>query len=283
MLLLFCFLTMGRTRNEPDLSKMSEDSKAIMKFMQAKHDELKSDLNEFKSLMTVREEKIDQLQSEISEVKSLLAVRDNCIVDLKCEVSSLKQKVTKLENLIDDEDAYVRRESLILSGTMVPTSQAGENCANTARQVIKDKIKFELNPADISVCHRLGPKPVNQSPDNRPLVVKLCRRDIKRQILFAKRDNADPARTLFVNESLTPKRRTIMYTLRQIKKAHPNIVTGCNTLEGRCFAYTKMPTSLPNSRAHDRKHVINTHSALIDFCREFVKKPLDDFLSSWDH
>ena len=60
---------------------------------------------------------------------SLYLLYFTCIVDLKCEVSSLKQKVTKLENLIDNEDAYVRSESLILSGTMVPTSQALENCA----------------------------------------------------------------------------------------------------------------------------------------------------------
>ena len=166
---------------------------------------------------------------------------------------------------------------------MIPPATTGEICSNVARQVLKDKLKIELQPNEISVCHRLGPKPKTHGPDTRPLTVRFCRRDTKRQILFTKRDNSDEATTLHVNESLTPKRRTIMFALRQIRKAHPTIITGCNTLEGRCFAYTKMPDSLPNSRSKDRKHVINTHDALVAFCTEFVQHPLEEFLANWTH
>ena len=245
-----------------DKNTVSDDTQAIMDAMNAQFRELRD---------------------EISSLKEMMSSRDDCIQTLTEEVSTLKEKIQKLENLVDDEDAFVRRESLILSGTAVPPATNGEICSNVAREVLKNKIKLELDPNEISVCHRLGPKPQAQGPDTRPLTVRFCRRDTKRRILFTKRDNADPRYTLHINESLTPKRRTIMYALRQIRKAHPNIVTGCNTLEGRCYAYTKLPGSRPNTRAQDRKHIINTQDALVDFCSQFVKQPLENFLNEWRH
>ena len=130
-----------------------------------------------------------------------------------------------MENLIDDEDAYVTRESLILSGTSVPPAANGEIYANVASQVLKDKMEFEIN---ISVFHRLGLKPQNQAADKRPLVMRFCRRDLKRQILFTKLDNNNPNDTLYTNESLTKKRREIMYALRIMSNFHRDIVTGCS-------------------------------------------------------
>ena len=85
-----------------------------------------------------------------------------------------------MENLIDDEDAYVRRESLILSGTSVPPAANGEICANVAHQVLKNKMKFEINPNVITVSHRLDPKPQNQAGHKRPLVIRFCRRGLEK-------------------------------------------------------------------------------------------------------
>ena len=225
----------------------------------------------------------DDLKDEIVSLKKLLSEKDQHIDEMKVEITLLNKKVTKLENLVDEEDAYVRRESLILSGTIIPPSTPGEICSNVARKALKDKLNLEVQANEISVCHRLGPKSNTQAHDTRPLTVRFCRRETKRQVLFARTDNSHPNSTLYVNESLTPKRRTIMFALRKMKKLHPTIITGCNTLEGRCFVYTKMPASLPNSRSRDRKHVVNTHDALVDFCRDFVKKPLDAFLETWNH
>ena len=133
--------------------------------MQTQFDELKKEFNEVKSLMTVREEKLEELNGEIADLKLIVAVKNNCIDILKLEVKALNERMTKMENLIDDEDAYVRRESLIFSGTNVPPAANGEICANVAHHVLKDKMKFEINPNDISVCHRLGPKPQNKAAD----------------------------------------------------------------------------------------------------------------------
>ena len=53
-----------------------------------------------------------------------------------------KKKVSKLENTLDDEDAYVRRETIIFNGSAIPPSQSGEICNNEIRKVIKEKLKI---------------------------------------------------------------------------------------------------------------------------------------------
>ena len=229
-------------------------------------------------------ERFETMHSEMILLNQMLKSKDESVLNLSEEVKSLKKKVSELENLVDNEDSYVRRESLIFSGSAIPPSQPGEICSQIVRDVIKTKLKLEIAPMDISVSHRLGQKPAAQGPDTRSIIAKFCRRDTKRMIRLTRFDNNDVNSKLFINESLTPKRRTILYALRKMRR-NTDIVTGCSTFEGKIFAYTKNPgievqrTSKPN----DRKHAVNTHEELINFCREFVKKPLEDFLDSWDH
>ena len=184
---------------------------------------------------------------------------------------------------MDEEDSYVRRESLIFSGPMTHNDQQSEDCSEFIRGRIKSKMNLELNASEISVTHRLGLKSAAQGPDKRPITVRFIRRDRKREILFTKRGSINKDSALYVSESLTPKRRTIHFALRQIKKKCPGKMTGYSTLDGRVFAFTKTARSIENSRKHDHKHVINTHEALVEFCKDYIKQPLDDFLQSWDH
>ena len=134
-----------------------------------------SSLREDLSTLTDKHE----LKSEIAALRAVIADREESINVLKSVVGFMKAKVTNLANLIDDEDAYIRRESLILSGSAVPPRQNGEISSNVARQVIKYKLKIIVQSNEISVCHRLGPKRMNQAADARPLTVRFCKRDTK--------------------------------------------------------------------------------------------------------
>ena len=211
---IICMMTKGKGDNKSNptnVSPLGDDAKTIINSMNAQFSSLREDL-------LALTDKHDELKIEIVALRAVIADRDESINDLKSEVDFMRSRVSKLENLIDDEDAYIRRESLILSGSAVPPRQNGEISSNVARQVIKDKLKIIVQPNEISVCHRLGPKPMNQAANTRPLTVRFCRRDTKRSILLAKRDNSDVHSTLFTNESLTPKRWPIMYSMRLIKK-----------------------------------------------------------------
>ena len=85
-------------------------------------------------------------------------------------------------------------------------------------QLIKD-FNLIVNPADISVAHRLGRKP-DQGPDKRKIVVELCRRETKQDLLKACR--VVKPRNFYVNETLTRTRSTVLYGLRQARKKYPN-------------------------------------------------------------
>ena len=68
-----------------------------------------SSLREDLSTLTDKHE----LKSEIAALRAVIADREESINVLKSVVGFMKAKVTNLANLIDDEDAYIHRESLI--------------------------------------------------------------------------------------------------------------------------------------------------------------------------
>lgn len=221
-------------------------------------------------------------KAELDNVKADFKVQLNeqakIIGNLKSEISTLNKRVTKLEAYVDEEDSYERRDTVILSGEAVPNFSPNESCQEVLIKVVKDNLHLEITPGDISTVHRLGRKPDSNLPDKRSIIVKLTRRDLKREFCASARKLKRPSK-LFVNESLTPKRSTIYKTLRSIKKDHGDLVTGCTTMDGRVYAFT--PSGSANGR--DRRHLVNTYESLSQFCNEFVHRPIENFLSAWNH
>ena len=234
--------------------------------------------NDGRMIISIMNKRFLEMKNEFDEMKTefinIISSKNDEIATLSNDVTNLKHKITRLENTLDEEDAYIRRETIILSGTCVPEVTNGEICSNIVQKLVKDKLRIQLNDNDISVAHRLGKKPVTQGSDKRGIVVKFCRRDTKRQILAEKRNipKGNPQSTLFINESLTPRRQTILYALRQMKRAHPSIITGCSTFDGRVYAYTKPTSAGPSSAPHRNvRHLINSHESLVAFCVQHVK------------
>ena len=232
-------------------------------------------------IITIMREEFNKIRAEISEMKNefmqLCTEKNEEISSLKVEVSTLKTKISKLEQVVDDADAYERRDTVIVSGPGLPEFSRGENSCEVVREIIRENFHINVNSSDINTSHRIGAKPQNQAPDKRSLIIKFCRRDLKREIITASKRTKNGA--VFVNENLTPARRTIFKTLRTMKREHPDLVKGVSVFEGRVFAYTKSVSGGPNAR--DRKHMINSFDILSEFCTEFVKKPLDNFLNSF--
>ena len=85
-----------------------------------------------------------------------------------------------------------------------------------------------LDAADISVCHRLGPKTPNRE---RPIICKFLSRSVKDDMKHAC-ITLQPKPGLFVSESLTPIRRNMFHKLRQVKKEHPTLIESLHTNDG---------------------------------------------------
>ena len=199
------------------------------------------------------------------------------IKQLKTEVLSLRQKVDKLENYIDEEDNYERRDTLIFSGEKVPLYDASENISSVLIDVVKTNLNIDLSSNDLNTIHRLGRRPDSGQPDKRSIIAKFVRRDTKQKLIMASKKLKRPTK-LYINESLTPRRSAIFRTLRKIKKDHSDLVCGCTTVDGKVYAFT--PGASADTR--DRRHLVNTYAALTSFCADFVKKPVQEFMESWN-
>ena len=65
---------------------------------------------------------------------------------------------------------------------------------------------------------------------------------------------------LYINESLTPKRRFLFKKVWDIRKRHRDLFQQCYTQDGKI--YVKL-------RASNHKHVITTDSDLVDFLDKY--------------
>ena len=219
---------------------------------------------------------IDALKREFS---SKLVAKNAEIDQLKMEVNSLRVKMCKVEEKIDSAEAYERRDTVVFSGSGVPRSVGGENCREIIHEVVKTKLNLNIAVSDISTAHRYGSVPTGTQQDRRGIIVKLCRRDLKKDLLSSCR-TVKP--DFYVNESLTPLRNTIMYVLRQIKRKHPDKVSGCSSRDGKVFAWVK-PQNASSSSAGNTKVPINSHTRLDLFCTETINRPLSSFIEIWPH
>ena len=133
---------------------------------------------------------------------------------------------------MDEAEAYSRRDCAILSGGAIPggTSKEEDVCG-TVVGVLKDKLGVTLSKQDISTAHRMGPKPPGIGSDTRKIVVKFVRRDVRNTIMSEARTKKVPQ--LYIADCLSPTRRSIFFSLRKIKKAHPDLVKSCSTFDGR--------------------------------------------------
>ena len=233
---------------------------------------------EGKAIVTIMQDEFQKLRLEFM---GQLDSKDEQIQELRDQVTSLKEQMSKVRETIDENDAYERRDTVILSGNSIPIFSQGENPTNLAIEAVKNELKIQISPSDVSVAHRMGRKPANQQPDRRGIIVKLCRRDLKHSLISASKKMVPRSRSnLYVNEHLTPARKTILYALRQMKKDHPDLVKGCTSWDGRVYAFTPPPAGSPPS-SRDQRHLVNSRDSLVTFCSDYVQKPLNAFLDNW--
>ena len=183
----------------------------------------------------LREELLERISSLEITFQNQLEQKNQEIKAIKDENQILRTSLKKLEEKIDDSEALEKRDCIVISGN-IPTAEIGENCVQKVHDLIKNKLRINIQPSDVSTAYRLGKKPVSQQPDKRKIMVKLCRRDLKKDILNACKE-IKPG--FFINESLTPTRNTILYILRQIKREPNSLLKGATTIDGRVFAWIK--------------------------------------------
>ena len=217
---------------------------------------------------------VDAISFRIDSVKdeflAQITVRDRQIEKLTDEVYMLKTNMFRLEEKIDINEAHDRRDTLLFSGSSLPPVSDGENTSLVLITLVQEKLNVVVPNDSILVSHRVGPKPTSGA-DRRTIIAKLSHHDLKEDLLKAAR-TVKPDR-LYINESLTPLRRTIHYVLRKARKKFPAKISGVITADGKVIVYVK--PARPNLRnTRDTKFSLNTREKLEKFCNEILSTPL---------
>ena len=169
----------------------------------------------------------------------------------------------------------------MICGSGVPAGTRDENPVNLVKALFREKLNLEVAGNEIVNASRIGAKPQSQRPDNRYIQVTVSEKAVKMNILESCK-RVKP--TFYVNEFLTPRRSTIMYALRTIKRKHPEILKGFCSRDGNVYAYTARPgSSSSGPPGRDLRSLLNTHGSLVRFCNDIVGSPLETFLQVWPH
>ena len=225
---------------------------------------------------------VDAIKMDIERMKAefvaILTKKNGEITALKSEITTLRDRVSVLEKKADDIDAHERKDTLVFSGDEIPQVTVDENCSEVIRGIVKNQLRLEISSNDISSAFRLGKAPITQKSDRRNIIVKLCRKDLKRDILSACR-RMKPK--FYANESLTPLRNTILYVLRKMRRLHNNRIRGCSSFDGKVCAWVRQPGASADTR--DVPVFINNRDKLASFCRQHTGEELSKFIDNWPH
>ena len=228
------------------------------------------------AFMSFLEDFPKQLLEMFQSMKEDNLAKDQKISSLETTVADLTRRVSKLEENVDDQEAYERRDTLVISGKKLPQVSQDENCPLLVQKIVSENLGLVISPQDISVSHRIGAPARTQRPDQRKIIVKFCRRDTKSEVLRAAR-RVKPS-DIYLNESLTPQRQIILSGLRKAKRDLPNIVSGATSIEGSVYAWVKPPN--PNAQgARDLKVKINTMTKFEDFCSKTLRTPASQLMA----
>ena len=191
----------------------------------------------------------------LKAVQRMLDAKDKHINQLETKVTTLESRIDELENQLDEVDQYERRDTVIISGPSLPLETNSENATDIVVNTIKDTLKLQISPSEINVAHRLSSK--SKPMQKKPMIVKLQSRQTKDNIMSAC-IRLKP--TLYVNESLTPKRLDILKVIWNIRKEHKEQFKQCYTRDGKI--YVKLQCS-------ELKHIITNDKSLQIFLDKF--------------
>ena len=209
----------------------------------------------------------DKVTEQIQDLKDILAEKDKEIVELKKANKLLKSSIQDLELRMDELEQYSRRDCVVITGKGLPPEEENEKAVEVIIKTTKEKLGVDIKPQDISVAHRLG-KPRSQataqnasssgSPSRpRPIIVKLVRRSLKYDLIHA---CINKKTDLSVNESLTPRRMTLMRSILAVRKVHKAKFKQCYSNEGRI--YILLHGSM-------QKFCITTQDTLMEFLERY--------------
>lgn len=182
-------------------------------------------------------DKLDRLNATVSSLSGQLEAKEARIVQLEGRVAQLEEEV-------DSQEQYTRRANIRIQG--IPECDQGEATDDKVMEVVNDLMGFTppLQLEDIERSHRLGARLDKRTgqPRQRAIIVRF-RSERKRDEVFKARkwlkahNDSSPDHKIFINEDLTARRSTLLYTCRQMKR--DKSINDCWSYQGKIFVKDK--------------------------------------------
>lgn len=155
---------------------------------------IRSVVGDLKDAVNLALAKISQLEIDNVSLRGKLREKDKKIIDL--------------EQALDDERQEAKKDTMIFSGPVVDSTS--DTLQTLMVDNLKDKLKIAPEKASSIKFFKLG--------QAKNVVAAKIESDDLRSDLFKAAKTVKP-NDFFISESLTSKRRTLLYQLRKLKKA----------------------------------------------------------------
>ena len=109
------------------------------------------------------------------------------INEKNADIDKLQKENETLRHELEEASMYSRRDCAIISGNAISSDAKPEDSSKLIISVLNKELKLNLTSSDISTAHRLGPKPFGPGQDSRKMIVELCWRHVKQNIMAAAR------------------------------------------------------------------------------------------------
>lgn len=190
----------------------------------------------------------DAVTSAVNKALENLKEHVESVVERAIEdkLETLKAAIRVGQYRYDQLEQYTRRESVKICGL---EEQADETTGMLEEAVIEiaNVIDVPLNPCDISVVHRSGPK---KSGKPRPVLCKFVSRKKKEAIISNRRALKNAGNKVFIYEDLTPLRSKLLHVVKKNETIHH-----AYTSNGKIFACLK-DINDPNKHLDLKKVVV---------------------------
>lgn len=193
-------------------------------------------------------EKLGVLIAQVvkKEVGDVVQGLQNKVASLESELQESKQLV---EDYKDRLEQYSRANSLRIFGVK---ENEGEDTNSVIMDIVKSKLKIDINIRDIDFTHRLGGKSGANNQRPRAIIVKFVNRHLRNKCLHNR--SVLKHTNIVIKEDLTPKRAALLkmatnkFGFKHAWSSNGNIIVKINNIIHKIFSEKDL-NSLINENA----------------------------------
>ncbi len=168
-----------------------------------------SGLTDLKEKFNVIEEEVGILKADSTKKQSLIERLEFINAKKQSDIDALLIK-------IDDFEQQKHEPCMQIVG--LPENKDEKDDIKELSKIVEEKVEFKLKAGDILEMKRLGKK---RELKRRSVIVKFKNKEIKQQIREERKkliELGNPAKSLYLNDSLTKYRQQLLYSARQLVK-----------------------------------------------------------------